>query len=140
LGSTIITENSGNIAINSPGAVQAGVVVFKTSRRKLKIAPPSGSIGADGDAMRYVKYLIDRYNDFAKSDPSRSGSFNPAVIYATIKRIYGANWDLVSHSRFAHLTGYLQYRIEKTRLSRIGAARGHALYSGFDEYLRKHEG
>ena len=140
MGSTIIAENSGNIAINSPGAVQAGMVVFKTSRSRLKIAPPSGSIGADGDALRYFKYLIDRYNEFAKGDPRRSGPFRPAVIYATIKRNYGAKWDLVSHSRFTHLTAYLQDRIGKTRLGRIRSAGGHALYSSFDEYLRKREG
>ena len=61
----IITENSGNIAINSPGAVQGGAVVVTTTRSKTKIAPPAGSIGADGDRRRYVKYLIDRDIQFA---------------------------------------------------------------------------
>ena len=138
LDTTTIIENSGNIAINSPGAVQAGTVVFKTSQNKPTIAPPAGSIGADGNALRYVKYLIDRYNEFAKNDPSRSGPFKHAVIYATIKRNYGAKWDLVRHARFAHLTAYLQDRIAKTRLGRIRAASGCALYLSFDEYLRKH--
>ena len=45
----VITDNSGNIAINSPGAVQAGTVVFQTAKNQTKIAPPAGTIGADGD-------------------------------------------------------------------------------------------
>lgn len=137
---TIISNNRGNIAINSPGAMQAGTIVIKTGRSRPKMAAPVGTIGADGDALRYVKYLIDRYNEFALADPNRSAPFKPAVIYATIKRNYGAKWDLVSHARFAHLTAFLQDRIGKTWLGRIRAASGQALYSTFDEYLHKHRG
>lgn len=136
----VITDNRGNIAIDSPGAVQAGTVVFKTTKSKTKIAPPAGSIGADGDRRRYVKYLIDRYIQFAKGEPSRSGGFKHAVIYVSIKREFGSQWELVSLARFADLCVYLQDRITKTRLGRINAAKGQALFSSFEEYLRKHGG
>ncbi|TCM51118.1 hypothetical protein C8J36_110125 [Rhizobium sp. PP-F2F-G48] len=136
----VITDNRGNIAINSPGSVQAGTVVFKTTKSKPKIAAPAGSIGADGDRRRYVKYLIDRYIQFAKLEPSRSGEFKHAVIYASIKREFGSQWELVSLARFADLCVYLQARIAKTRFGRINAAKGQALFSSFEEYLSKHGG
>jgi len=136
----VITDNRGNIAINSPGVVQAGTVVFKTTRSKTKIAPPAGSIGADGDRRRYVKYLIDRYTQFAKSEPSRSDTFKHAVIYATIKRKFGSQWELVSLNRFEDMCTYLQDRIAKTSLGRINAAKGQALFSSFETYMRKHGG
>lgn len=135
----IINDNQGNIAINSPGAIQAGTLVVKSTRGTTKINPPPGSIGADGDARRYVKHLIDRYIEFAKSDTSRTGQFKPAVIYATIKREFGSQWELVSLDRFSGLCAYLQQRIAKTRLGRSNAAKGHALYSSFEAFKLKHE-
>lgn len=140
LGDTIITENTGNIAINSPGAVQTGTLVLKTTSSKTKILPPAESIGADGDRRRYVKYLIDRYIQFAKAGPGRATPFKPAVIYASIKREFGSQWELVSLARFADLCVYLQDRIGKTSLGKINAAKGQALFSNFEEYLRKHGG
>lgn len=136
----VITDNRGNIAINSPGAVQTGTVVFKTTKSKTTIAPPAGSIGADGDRRRYVKYLIDRYIQFAMSEPSRSGIFKHAVIYATIKRKFRSQWELVSIGRFEEMCAYLQDRIAKTSLGRINAAKGQALFSSFEAYTHKHGG
>lgn len=138
LGDTIITGNTGNIAINSPGAVQAGMLVLKTMSSKTKILPPAESIGADGDKRRYVKYLIDRYIQFAKAGPGRVASFRPAVIYASIKREFGAQWELVNLARFEALCVYLQDRINKTSLGKINAAKGQALFSNFEAYIRKH--
>lgn len=137
---TIITNNTGNIAINSPGAVQAGTVVFKTTRSRPKIAPPDGSIAADGDKRRYVKYLIERYIKYAKAGPGRDAPFKPAVIYASINREFGSHWELVSLARFADLCIYLQNRIGRTSIGKINAANGQALFSSFEEYLRKHGG
>lgn len=136
----VITDNCGNIAINSPGAVQAGTVVFKTAKNQIKIAPPAGTIGADGDKRRYVKYLIDRYIQFAKTGPGRAAPFKPAVIYASIKREFGTQWELVSLTRFADLCVYLQLRISKTSLGKINAVKGQALFSSFEEFLSKHGG
>lgn len=140
LRSLVIADNSGNIAINSPGAVQAGTVVFKTAKNQTKIAPPAGTIGADGDKRRYVKYLIDRYNQFAKTGPGRTASFKPAVIYVSIKREFGSQWELVSLTRFPDLCAYLQRRIGNTSLGKINAAKGQTLFSSFEEFLSKHRG
>jgi hypothetical protein len=136
----IITDNRGNIAINSPGAIQAGTVVLKTTKSSTKIAPPAGSIGADGDRRRYVKYLIDRYIQFAKGEPSRNGKFKHAVIYAAIKREFGSQWELVRLGRFEDMCAYLQDRIAKTSFGRINAAKGQALFSSFEVYTHKHGG
>ena len=140
LGDTIITDNTGNIAINSPVAVQTGMLVLKTTSAKTNILPPAASIGADGNRRRYVKYLIDRYIQFAKAGPGRATPFKPAVIYASIKREFGSQWELVSLARFAELCIYIQDRIGKTSLGKINAAKGQALFSSFEEYLRKHGG
>ncbi len=134
----IITDNSGNIAINSPGAVQAGTVVIKSAKSKTTILPPVGSIGADPDRRRYVKHLIDRYIQLAKSGPGRVTPFKPAVIYASVKREFGSQWELVSVSRFADVCLYLQGRIAKTSVGKINAAKGQPLFSSFEEYLSKH--
>lgn len=138
LSDTNITENTGNIAINSPGAMQTGTLILKTMSNKTKILPPAGSIGADGDKRRYVKYLIDRYIQFAKAGPGRVTLFKPAVIYASIKREFGAQWELVSLDRFSDLCVFLEKRIRKTSLGKINAAKGQTLFSSFEEYLRKH--
>lgn len=138
LGNTIITENKGNIAINSPGAVQTGTLILKTMNNKTKILPPAGSIGADGDKRGYVKYLIDRYIQFAKAGPGRATPFKPAIIYTSIKREFGAQWELVSLTRFVELCLYLDKRIRKTSLGKINTTKGQPLFSSFEEYLRKH--
>ncbi|KGA95306.1 hypothetical protein IL54_4616 [Sphingobium sp. ba1] len=138
LSNTIITNNTGNIAINSPGAVQTRTLVLKSTSSKTKILPPAGSIGADGDKRRYVKYLIDRYIQYAKVGPVRPTPFKTAVIYVSIKREFGAQWELVSLARFADLCVYLKARIGKTSLGKINAAKGQALLSTFEEYMRKH--
>jgi len=138
LSDTTITDNTGNIAINSPGAIQTGTLIVKTTSSKTKILPPAGSLGSDADRRRYVKYLIDRYIQFAKAGPGRATPFKPAVIYASIKREFGSQWELVSLARFSDLCIYLQGRIGKTSLGKINAAKGQTLFSSFEEYVCKH--
>ena len=133
-----INGNSGNIAINSPGAIQAGTVVLKGTRSTTKFNSPPGTIGADGDATRYVKHLIERYNQFAKSEPSRTREFQPAVVYTAIKREFGSQWQMISLDRFAAVCTYLQNRIAKTRVGKSNAARGYPLFSSFEEFTLKH--
>jgi hypothetical protein len=42
-----VVNNSGNVAINSPGAIQAQTVNVRASRRSVTISAPPGTIGAD---------------------------------------------------------------------------------------------
>ena len=53
-----VTNNTGNVAINSPGATQALTVTFKTGRRSVLVNAPPGTIGTDQQLSRYVQYLI----------------------------------------------------------------------------------
>src|SRR5579884_503343 len=44
-----VTNNSGNVAINSPGAMQARTINVKTTTKKISVNAPPGTIGADQD-------------------------------------------------------------------------------------------
>jgi hypothetical protein len=133
-----IVGNSGNVAIASPGAMQAQTIVLKPQTRKVTFAPPPGTVGSDANATRYAKYLIDRYRDFAKGEPSRTKAFSHSVIYKSIEREFGTSWKLVPVHRFDELCNYLQSRISSTRVGRLNRSKGQSLYSAFDEYLMKH--
>src|SRR3990167_8360482 len=67
-----VVNNTGNVAINSPGVIQAQTVNVKTTRRSVTVNAPPGTIGADQQASRYVQYLIKRYNEFARSEEHTS--------------------------------------------------------------------
>lgn len=132
-----IKDNSGNIAINSPGAIQAATIVLKNARSITSINPPPGTVGSDGDATRYVKHLIDRYNEFAKSEPSRSRAFSHAVVYKAIEREFGSSWKLISLDHFEDLCIFLQKRIAKTRIGKNNTAKGYPIFSQFREFISK---
>lgn len=85
-----ITDNAGNIAINSPGAIQAHTVNVRTSRRRVAVNPPPGTIGADQQQSRYVQYLIKRYNEYASADKTRATRFNYGVISTNVEGRYKA--------------------------------------------------
>jgi hypothetical protein len=132
-----ITDNTGNIAINSPGAIQARTVHVKTARRSVSVNPPPGTIGADQQQSRYVQYLIKRYNEFASADIARATKFNFGVISANIEKQYGASWKLLSSASFDEVWGYLQRRIGRTILGKVSVSKGHRAVSTYVEFLAK---
>lgn len=132
-----ITDNAGNIAINSPGAIQAHTVNVKTARRRVAVNPPPGTIGADQQQSRYVQYLIKRYNEFASTDKTRATKFNYGVISANIESRYRAPWKLLSSAKFDEVCEYLQQRISKTILGKVNAGKGHGAFSTYEEFLTK---
>lgn len=132
-----ITDNTGNIAINSPGAIQAHTVHVKTARRIVSVNPPPGTIGADQQQSRYVQYLIKRYNEFASADRTRATKFNFSVISANIEKQYGASWKLLSSDSFDEVCGYLQRRIGRTILGKVNVSKGHKAFSTYTEFLTK---
>ncbi|RJR30583.1 MAG: toll/interleukin-1 receptor domain-containing protein [Desulfobacteraceae bacterium] len=105
-------------------------------RRKstIKLAPPSGTIAADRDRRNYVKYLIDRYNEFKKADTTVD-RFKYAVIYDAIKRRYKCKWDFLPLEKFEDLALYLQQRIDGTILGKVRKSGGHRNYSAFSDFL-----
>ena len=132
-----VVNNSGNVAINSPGAIQAGIVVLKTTRKSVNVDPPPNTIGADAQLSRYISYLITRYNKFAGSDPRRDTAFNPAVISKNIEHNFGAPWRLVSVDRFEEVCAYLQQRIARTSLAKQNTSKGRASFSSYADHIRK---
>jgi len=133
-----ISNNSGNVMVNSPGAIQAKVVNIKTSKTNLKFLPPNGTIASDLKKIAYVKHLIDRYHEFASSDPVRKGVFSYPAFYAKIKKDFGVKWDYIPVSRFEDLADYIQKRINKTKIGCINKGKGYKSYSSFEDFCEKH--
>lgn len=132
-----VFNHSGNVAVNSPGAVQANTIVIKGSSKKVSIAPPPGTIGSDQILSRYISYLIARYNEFAKGNRERSRKFSYAAISVSIARQFGSKWQLLPAERFTAVCSYLQSRIDKTIPAKLNRSRGHRAYSTFEEHLNR---
>jgi hypothetical protein len=134
-----VTNNSGNVAINSPGAMQARTINVNTTTKKISVSAPSGTIGADQNASQYMQYLIKRYNKFAGSDTTRKTSFNYGAISRNIEDNFGAEWRLLPLEKARAVFEYLQSRISKTRQARINKGKGYRAFSNYEEFLTKHE-
>lgn len=128
-------NNTGNIVVDSPGAIVAGTVNIRTSRKGPVFRAAEGTIGASGDESRYVQYLIRRYNEFASQEPSRSTKFSYGAISKNIETNFRARWQAVSIERFSDVCRYLQGRIDRTRIAKSNAAKGHRSFSRFDEFV-----
>jgi hypothetical protein len=101
------------------------------------LSPPAGALGADLDVSRYVKYLIDRYNEFAAADKTRKTPFKYPAIYGIIKREFGSQWNMVPLQKSDALILFLQARIEKTFLGRVQKKAGKRTFSSFADFLAK---
>jgi hypothetical protein len=134
-----VTNNSGNVAINSPGAMQAQTINVKTTTKKISVSAPPGTIGSDQDASRYVQYLIKQYNEFAGSDHTRKTKFSYGAISRNIERNFGAEWRLLPLEKANVVFEYLQGRIAKTRQARINKGKGYRAFSTYIEFIAKHE-
>lgn len=130
-----ITNNTGNIAINSPGAIQAHTVTVKTSRRSVVVNAPPGTIGADQQLSRYVQYLIKRYNEFASADKTRTTKFSYGAVSVNVETQFGASWKLLPIEKFDPVCAYLQQRIGKTILAKLNASKGQRSFSTYTEFL-----
>lgn len=130
-----VQNNSGNVAIGSPGAIQAHTVHVKTSQQKMTVLPPQGTIGADSQASRYVQHLINRYNKFAENDPTRKTKFSYGAISRNIEIRFRAQWKLLPIEKAPAVFNYLQERISKTRLARINAGKGHRSFSSYEDFV-----
>lgn len=129
----------GHVMVNSPGSVQATTVTIKTTKRWVKSVPAPGSLGSDVVRRNYVKYLIDRYKEFASKQTGRT-KFRHAAIYSRIKEEFKADWDRMPLTRFEDLIEFLHNRINRTQIGSINRSKGFKNYSTFDEYRRVHGG
>lgn len=134
-----VIGNSGNVAIQSPGAIQANSITFKTTRTRVSIQPPSGSVGANRAMVAYCEYLIDRYKKYKIADKTGKGDFKHHLIYQAIQRKFGASWKLVDEGHFPHLVEFLQQRIDKTIIGKNNRKRSHQSYRTFDAWMQDSE-
>ena len=104
-----------------------------TTARAVKLHPPDGVIGSDADRRSYIKRLIDRYNDFKRSEVREEMDFR--MIYAAITREFKCKWEFVPVTRFDELAAYLQRRIDGTILGKVQKKKGTRTYSTFEEFL-----
>jgi hypothetical protein len=109
------------------------VTIESSGRRKLKAVFPPDVIGGSPDHRTYLKYLIDRYQDFAKAQKDREFKF--PVVYKSIKREFKADWDWIPLSRFQGAAHFMQAKIDRTIVGRQQKKQGKLSYEGFDSYL-----
>lgn len=57
----VIVNAGGNVAVNSPGAIQAEVINLKSTKKEIRFQPPMDSIGASANPASYIEYLIGKY-------------------------------------------------------------------------------
>lgn len=124
------------VNIGKADTIHAKTVNVGKSGKSPNIQPPPGAIASSLAHRTYAKHLVDRYHEFASDQPGRTFSY-PAI-YANIKKMFGAKWDLIPIESFLKLTNYLQGRIDNTRLGRINRSKGHPNYSTFEEFKTKH--
>lgn len=134
-----ITNNNGNVAVNSFGPVTQAINI-RTNKRIPTIAPPNGTIGADINARRYVEYMIKRYEELARRDNTRRTKFRFGVLQKNVEREFGARWQLLPIERATELFSHLQAKIDGTLVGRVSKSAGKPMYSTFEAYLLKHDG
>jgi len=132
----IISNNRGQVAINSPGTVQANTINLKTTKQKVTIAPTEGSIASDLEMRSYIKYLISKYNDYQKQDTAKTGKYKYMAIYNAIERKFERRWEMLAVSCFEDLVDFLMYRIDNTKIGRIKKKAEEKRYHSYKEHIK----
>jgi hypothetical protein len=133
--SVVVHGNSGQIAVNSPGAMQANTLNVNVTKKMVTIAAPQGSIGSDQAMMSYLTYLIQRYQDYQKADRSKDDSLKYMLIHNALKREFKGNWKLLAVARFDDVAAFLQGRIDRTRVGKLNTSKRKPNYHSFAEHL-----
>jgi hypothetical protein len=129
-----INNNRGNVAVNSPGVIQAKTVNIKNTKTKVTIAPPEGSIASNLEMSSYIEYLIKRYQEYQKQDTAKENNYKYMAIFNGISREFGSKWQFVPILRFKELVEYLMHRIDNTKIGRIRKKREQKRYHSFAEH------
>lgn len=128
-----------SVSVDRAETIHAQTVKLGGRKRPPKLAPPQDAIASNLAQRNYLKHLIDRYHEFASKQPDRTDFRYPAI-YAHIKKVFGAKWDMIPSRRFGEVATHMQKRIDDTRLGRLNRGKGIANYSDFQEYLAKYGG
>lgn len=127
--------------VNVSGGVNKGAIASEihfhgAARSSIKIFHPIGTIGSDALRRNYLKHLIDRYHEFAKSE--KGEAYKYTVFYQTLKRRYAAKWDMIPLHLFEDVCAYVHRRIDGTVLGRNRKAGKQTNYSDFSTYCEKY--
>lgn len=131
----IINNVSGQVAVHSPGVIQAGTINIKSSKHKVNIAPPAGSIANNIRMRSYIEYLISKYQEYQKQDADKEGRYKYMALYNGVKKEFGARWQILSETDFDHLVSYLKMRIDNTKVGRIRKKRNQKRYHEFSDHF-----
>ena len=134
--SIVVTGNTGPVSINSPGSIQAETVNIKTTRSKLVVAAPVGSIGASQPMSAYCKYLVSRYNEYQKADFTGKSNYKYMALPNAVTRKFGNRWQDLPECVFAEVTAFLKTRIDATIIGRRNKAMAVPNYHEFHEHGR----
>jgi hypothetical protein len=129
-----VSNKTGNVAINSPGALQVGVLNVLNGRAKLVQPLPQGSIGASQPMSAYCKYLIARYNEYQKGDRTGKSAYKYAALPQAVVRQFKNRWQDLPESDFTSVVDFLQQRIDRTIIGKNNKAKGHQNYHSFQEH------
>lgn len=132
----VIVNSGGNVAYQSPGAIQAQTLNLKTTKKTVRINPPADAIGASAELASYIEYLIRKYNDYQKLDVEKEGIGKYIIIYNAIRGEYGSKWQTIPVGKFEGLVSFLQRRIDNSKIGRIRKGRGQKRYHSFEEHCR----
>lgn len=124
---------AGDLNVSSTGPVHV-----KKAVRKVNVTPAPGTIGADQERLRYVEYLIKRYNEYASKDPFSSRKFSHAAIRNTIFDKFGGIVKNISTGKADDLIAFLQDKIGRTSIAKMNKSKGWRTYSTFDEFQAKY--
>lgn len=122
----------------------SGVVNLRSGgkSRAVQVYPPN-AIGSDLLRRNYIRYLVQRYNQFKQADVSfgkAQSRFSYAVIFKNIETKFKAPTYFIHVNLFDELVDYLQSRIDGTILGKRNRSKAHRNYETFDEYQLVHAG
>jgi len=132
--SVVVHGNSGQIAVNSPGAMQANTLNVNVTKKKITIAAPQGSIGTDQAMTSYLTYLIVRYQEYQKADTSKDDRLKYMLIHNALKREVKGNWKLLAIAWFGDVVAFLHGRIDRTRFGKLSKSKREPNYHSFAEH------
>lgn len=135
-----VQNNTGQVAINSPGTTQIQEQTINNYNirkpKAPKTTPPIGSIGSDRAQNAYIDYLIGRYQQYQKADTSKQGSFKYILIHNALTRTFKGQWKYLSTSDFEDVAGFLKKRIDSTKQGRYNRSRNWPNYESFEDHSK----
>jgi hypothetical protein len=134
--SIVIINSGGNVAYQSPGAIQTQTLNLETTKKTIRINPPGDAIGAFAELASYIEYLIGKFQDYQKQDVTKEGPGKYTIIYNAIRREYGSKWQTIPVGKFEDLMSFLQGRIDNSKVGRIRKGRRQKRYHSFEEHCR----